>query len=198
MIFTSDNGASHRFGGSNQPLRGWKAETWDGGMRMPLIARWPGTVPAGRTCSEIATAMDLLPTLAHLAGAEAPGDRTIDGKDIGPLLKGEPDAASDYEAFFYYWEDELRAVRSGRWKLHFDQDLLFDLEADVGETQNLFDTHPQTVKKLQALADACRQDLGDTARGIEGKNRRPPGRVADPKPLIMLDPDDPHVEAAYD
>ena len=87
-------------------------------MRVPLIARWPGKVPAGRTCGELVTLMDLLPTFARLAGARPPADRILDGKDIGPLLAGEEGAESPHEAFYYYQVDQLQAVRAGRWKLY--------------------------------------------------------------------------------
>ncbi len=118
VLFTSDNGARCTHGGTNGPLRGTKGTTWEGGMRVPLIARWPGVVPAGRVCSEVASAIDFLPTLAGLAGAEVPTDRTLDGKDLAPLLTGEEGAASPHEQFFYYQCDDLEAVRSGKWKLH--------------------------------------------------------------------------------
>ena len=90
VLFTSDNGSRARDeGGSNGPLRATKGTTWEGGQRVPLIARWPGRIPAGTTCSELTLSMDFYPTLANLAGAALPDDRIIDGKDMGPLLSGQ-------------------------------------------------------------------------------------------------------------
>jgi len=197
VVFTSDNGAANRWGGGNGPLRGWKGSTWEGGMREPCIARWPGKIPTDSTCDEVACTMDLLPTLAHLAGTEPPGHRIIDGKDIRPLMLGELDAATPHEAFFYYQMDQLQAVRSGKWKLHLplkpkksnwgepepESPLqLYDLEADIGEQNNVADRHPKVVGRLMALAEKAREDLGDTGR--LGRSQRPAGMVARPTPRI--------------
>src|SRR5690606_26616547 len=91
---------------------------WDGGVRVPFIARWPGRIPAGKVCREPAMTIDLLPTIAKLAGGTLP-EKPIDGRNIAPLLLGEADAKSPQEAYFIYWGNELQAVRSGKWKLHF-------------------------------------------------------------------------------
>ncbi len=122
MIFTSDNGSRGDRGGSNLPLKGGKFNTWEGGLRVPCIMRWPGTIPAGTVSSEIVTSMDFLPTLARLAGAAPPADRIIDGKDVAALMAGQPGAVSPHDAFFYYLGDRLQAVRSGPWKLHVWRD----------------------------------------------------------------------------
>ena len=121
VIFTSDNGASITNmdkGGSNGPLRGGKGTTWEGGQRLPCIMRWPDRIPAGAVCTEVATSMDFYPTFAALAGVPIPQDRTIDGKDIRPLVFAEEGATSPHDAFYYYYMDDLEAVRSGKWKLH--------------------------------------------------------------------------------
>jgi arylsulfatase A len=121
--------------------------------------------------------------------------------DIRPLLLGEPDATSPHDAFFFYWGQHLQAVRSGRWKLHFPHRYrsldgpagsggvpsrytqrsiglaLFDLEADRSETTDVAAEHPDVVKRLEALADAARADLGDSAGKQEGHGLREPGRV---------------------
>ncbi len=169
--------------------------------------RWPGTIPSGKTCSELATAMDLLPTFAGLARGEAPQDRIIDGKDISPLLENQPGSVSPHEQFFYFRRGILKAVRVGRWKLHVhdpeDQpdagqvNYLFDLERDIGEVQNVYEEHPDIVKDLNARIASCREDLGDGASGATGKNCRPVGKVSNPKPL-GINPGDPHVKTAYD
>jgi arylsulfatase A-like enzyme len=202
LVWTSDNGAPPRrpVQGSNLPLRGWGYTTWEGGMRVPCLVRWPGHIPAGATCSEIATTMDLLPTFADLAGVAAPQDRIIDGRDVWPLLSGQDGAKSPHEAFYYYYMDQLQAVRSGRWKLHLPLEAkrtnlvngtapaeaeLYDLDADLGETNDVAAAHPEVVERLTALAEAARTDLGDGAR--PGTNQRPAGRVARPVPQVSGD-----------
>ncbi len=198
VVFTSDNGASNRFGGGNGPLRGYKGSTWEGGMREPCVVRWPGKIPTGKTCHEIATTMDLLPTFARLAGTKPPEDRVIDGRDIWPLMAGEKGAKSPHEAFYYYQIDQLQAVRSRKWKLHLklvekkrnwgepipNSPLqLYNLDTDIGEQNNLADKNPDVVKRLLALAEMARVDLGDLER--KGKNQRPAGWVENPKPLLF-------------
>lgn len=183
VIFTSDNGPPRR----NPPqgrvgsLAGWGYSTSEGAMRVPCIVSWPGTIPAGAVSGELCTLMDWLPTLARLAGAALPTDSTIagrpiDGRDIGPILRGEADARSPHEAFYYYFMEQLQAVRSGRWKLYLPladklqmgrnreaQELaLFDLEADIGETENIASEHPEVVTRLTQLAERARAELGDT------------------------------------
>lgn len=198
VLFTSDNGAASRWGGNNGPLRGWKGSTWEGGMREPCIVRWPGKIPAGATCDELACTMDLLPTFARLAGTSAPTDRVIDGKDIWPLMSGRQGVKTPHEAFYYYQMDQLQAVRSGNWKLHLPLKpkrrnwgkpepgcplQLYDLDADIAEQNNVADKHPDVVERLLALAEKARDDLGDTGR--KGKGQRPAGFAAHPKPLLM-------------
>jgi arylsulfatase A-like enzyme len=151
---------------------------------------------------ELVTAMDLFPTVAGLVGAELPRDRILDGKDVWPLMAGRPGAVTPHDAFFYYWPDQLHAVRSGRWKLHVPHSYrtveggklatrtfqgtyaqgkiglsLFDVENDVGETTNLAHDNPEVVTRLMALIEQARDDLGDALTGREGRNVRPPGRV---------------------
>ena len=197
VLFTSDNGASG-FAGSNSPLRGEKGSTWEGGMRVPCVVRWPGKIPAGSVCDELATTMDILPTLAHLAGGRPPNDRVIDGKDIWPLLSAQPGATSPHEHFFYYHIGNLEAVRSGNWKLHLEKNLgsqeapdeapelpaLYDLSTDMTESANIAAQHPEVVTRLMALAEQARTDLGDAATGQEGENVRPFGKLANAKPLV--------------
>ena len=125
VIFMSDNGPFLSYGthaGSSGPLREGKLTAFEGGVRVPFIVRWPGQVPAGRTCDEFITALDLLPTLARLIGA-TPGPARIDGQDVSGVLLGQP-GAKGHGAFFYYSGRELHAVREGRWKLHVAHDYL--------------------------------------------------------------------------
>jgi len=204
VIFTSDNGSRARDeGGSNAPLRSTKGTTWEGGQRVPCIMRWPGVIPAGTECNELALSMDLHPTLAAITGATLPSDRTIDGKDIRPLMQAEKDAESPHESFFYYKRNSIEAVRSGQWKLHIRKDdeeiqQLYNLESDIGETENLYEQHPEIVSDLQTKIDACRRELGDDATGISGANVRPIGRVENPDTLTHYDPEHPYMIALYD
>jgi arylsulfatase A len=186
VMFSSDNGPWLSYGdhaGSAKPLREGKGTNFEGGFRVPCLMRWPGKIPAGRTCSEIAGAIDLLPTFAGLANARLPGNK-IDGKDISALMFDKPDAKSPHEVFFHYdGGNRLMALRSGKWKLMFAQGYnspirgtggipgkgqrkniklsLFNLESDIGETTNLVVQHPDVVKRLQEYAQQIRVDLGD-------------------------------------
>ena len=170
----------------------------EGGMRVPCVVRWPGKIPAGKTCDALATTMDLLPTFARLAGTEPPRDRVIDGEDIWPLLAGRPGAVSPHKVFYYYHIEQLQAVRSGNWKLHLARlaprrkgraskreipARLYDLKADIGETVNLAEKHPEVVKRLMALAQQAREDLGDLGR--EGRGQRAAAVVDRAKPLVL-------------
>jgi len=204
VIFCSDNGPWLSYGehaGLATPLREGKGTSFDGGHREPTVMRWPGRIPAGIVCNEPASTMDILPTVAKLTGAKLPAHR-IDGKDIWPLISGAPGAKSPHEAFFYYRSFALEAVRSGKWKLHLPHNYrtlagrqggtggqpakyeqgkigpaLFDLAGDIGEQHDVSARHPAIVKRLMALADQMRRDIGDSAKKMMGKNRRPPGRL---------------------
>lgn len=175
VIFTSDNGPwleRRPDAGSALPLRGGKKETWEGGMREPCVMWWPGTIPAGTTCSELCTAMDVLPTCAALAGINLstvyPDNRIIDGHDITPLLKDEPGAETPYDAFLYYGRfGHLEAIRSGDWKYHLERDALYNLRDDISEQNNLVNTHPDLVKQLRDKATS----MGDALEA----NKRPAG-----------------------
>jgi arylsulfatase A-like enzyme len=203
VIFASDNGPWLSYGdhaGSAGPLREGKGTAFEGGVRVPFVARWPGRIPAGRLQSEPAMTIDVLPTIARLVGAPLP-TLPIDGLDISPLLLGEPGARSPHEAFYFYYGTELRALRGGRYKLvlpHRSDTLegppgqgglpgkyvkadvplaLYDLVADVGETTDVAALHPDVVARLQALAERARDDLGDSLTERTGRGVREPGRV---------------------
>lgn len=204
VLFTSDNGPWLSYGehaGSAGPLREGKGTTWEGGQREPCILRWPGKIPAGSVCREPAMTIDILPTLAKLADAPLP-ERKIDGLDIRPLISAQPGAKSPHEAFYFYWDRDLQAVRSGKWKLHFPHTYrtlagkpggsdgkpaaygqakiglaLFNLEDDIGETTDVADKHPEVVERLKALAEKAREDLGDSATNRPGKGVRQPGHI---------------------
>jgi arylsulfatase A-like enzyme len=203
VIFMSDNGPWTPYGdhaGSSGGLREAKGTSFEGGVRVPCVVRWPGQVPAGAECHEIAASIDFLPTLARLIGATLPEGRTIDGKDIGPLLRKPTATSSPHEAFFIYWSRDLQAVRSGRWKLHLPHKYrhviragsggkpgpttqpaiklsLFDLETDPAEATDVAEKHPDVVARLQKLAESCMEDLGDGRTNRAGKGVRAPGKA---------------------
>jgi len=203
VIFTSDNGpwlSYGNHGGSAGPLREGKGTTWEGGVREPCIMRWPGKIPAGTVCNEVAATIDILPTLAGLTNTQLP-DHPIDGKDIWPLMSGEQNANTPHEAYYYYWSKHLQAIRSGQWKLHFPHKFrsltgtpgkdgqpagytvgttemaLYNLANDIGETTDVQDQHPEVVARLKKLADAARSELGDSATKQKGSGTRQPGRI---------------------
>jgi arylsulfatase A-like enzyme len=194
VIFTSDNGPWLNFGahaGSAGPFREGKGTSFEGGVRVPCIMRWPGKIPKGSVCDRIAASLDVLPTLAAITGAPLP-EHKIDGVDILPLLQGNPDA-NPRDHLFYYYGRQLQAVRQGKWKLHFPHGYrsyegvepgkgglpgpyargetgleLYDLETDIGEKTDVAARYPDVVEKLEALGERARKELGDgELAGIE-------------------------------
>ncbi len=181
VIFTSDNGGPTGQGANNKPLRGAKGTTYEGGIRVPTIAWMPGQIPADTQSSSITTMMDLLPTLAGLAGAQLPKDRQLDGIDVWPVLSGSG-SETPRTVFHYFRGLELEAVRQGNWKLHLAKKELYDLGSDIAEAKNRYEAEPETVKQLTALAQTMENDLG--LKGI-GPGCRPLGRVAKAIPWIQ-------------
>ena len=199
IMFTSDNGPWLNFGnhaGSAGPFREGKGTSWEGGVRVPCIFRWPGVIAPGTECDKMAATMDILPTLASITGAPLPPLR-IDGVNLLPLLKGESQA-NPRDDLIYYYGKQLQCVRMGKWKLHFPHAYrsyegvdpgmdglngpyargetgleLYDLEADPGEKENVTEHHPEIVEKLQAFGEKAREDLGDRER--VGRGIRPAG-----------------------
>ncbi len=169
VIFISDNGPK-RGHGSAAPLRGFKHQPYEGGVRVPLVAYAPGHIPAGRTIDAVTTVMDIYPTLAKRAGATSSKEQVRDGKDIWPLLSGEPDAKPPRNEFFYFVRHGVLAgVRQGRWKLleQNGQIELYDLEADVEESRNLAGQQPEIVRRLAARMKQLESDVEAL--------KRPPG-----------------------
>ena len=206
VIFTSDNGPWLSYGnhaGSAGIFREGKGTTWEGGHRVPFVARWQGKIPAGKTCTELCSTIDVLPTCVKLAGGTVSPNRKIDGKDVWPLWSSQPGAKSPHEAFYYYWDNGLDAVRSGEWKLHFPHafrsltgtpgkdgmpagytqaktDLaLYNLKDDPSEKNNVAEANPAVVERLKKLADEARDDLGDSHAKRMGKNRRTADKLAE-------------------
>ena len=205
VIFTTDNGPWLSYGdhaGSAKPLREGKGTMFEGGSRVPTIMWWPGKIKPGSQCDELASTIDILPTVAKLIGAKLPAHK-IDGKDIRPLMFGEPRAQSPHKVFYsYYRGGQLQAVRDRRWKLHFPHAYrtlegrqggtggkpvrysqakiglsLFDLKADVSETKDVASENPEVVARLKKAAEEARRDLGDSLMKRKGSGVRPPGRL---------------------
>ena len=173
VIFTSDNGAAS--GMSSGPLRGGKGgPKYEGHMRVPTLAWWPGTIPAGSISKEIGVTTDLLPSLAKLTVSKVPDDRIIDGKDISDVLLGKKDAQSPHQ--LHYYENE--GIRRGDWKLvkKGSRSELYDLSKDPGERKDLSRNHPELVKELNRA-------LQKHAASIAA-NLRPAGFAKRPKPIL--------------
>lgn len=198
VIFTTDNGAEARFGGSNLPLRGSKGTTYEGGFRVPCIVRFPGQIPAGQTSDEVITSMDILPTLGNYCEYQIPADRIIDGHNVSDILEGRK-VKSPADVFYYYQKQQLQAVRWGKWKYHLSlaerilgphlpdteegEEFLCNLDEDIAETVNLADQHPEVVAHMQLLIEQARDDMGDWE--FEGRNIRPAGIIDEPFPRLL-------------
>ena len=200
VIFTSDNGSNARNGGSNHPLAGKKGQTMEGGMRVPMIARWPGKIPAGTVCTEIATTMDFLPTICVITGAQLP-KAPIDGHDIQALLYGVEDTGSPYEAFYYYRRRQLQAVRQGDWKYHLplkethpnwttaqtlgpgSPEKLVNLARDLQETTDLSTEYPGILSKMRSMAETAVEQLGNDAN--DGNKQRKSLTLETSTPMVM-------------
>ncbi len=211
VVFTSDNGpwlTKGADGGSALPLRGGKGSTWEGGVRVPTVAWWPGKIAPGSVCDAVAGTIDLLPTAVALAGGTGPAQPVIDGRDISPLLFGKT-KESQREAHYYFAGYNVQAVRQGPWKLaiapqseSMGKDTptdangkaprLYNLDTDIGEKTNLADKHPDLVAKLHALADKIGAEIG----GKEPTARRPAGVVENPKTLYPTEDSPPRGKQA--
>ena len=200
VLFTSDNGpwaSKGNAGGVSGPLRGSKGCTLEGGVREPTIAWWPGRITGGQSSDGIGGTADVLPTFVSLAGGKVHDDVKIDGFDLSPLLLGKTDQSQRSE-WYYYNGTQLKAVRSGPWKLAIapqslgmgikeqPEDLrqagrLYNLDDEVSEVTNVAAQHPDVVERLTKLADAMIADIGS---GKPGPGVRPPGTVDNPVTLF--------------
>ncbi len=205
VIFTSDNGPWLNFGnhaGSAFPLREGKGNMWEGGCRVPCVIQYPGVIPAGTKCNNMASTIDILPTIASLTGAGLPENK-IDGVDVSDLLKGDF-SINPRKEFLYYYGGKLTGVRKDKWKLQLPRNYrsyegvepvndgypgpyakgimdtlhLFDLIADVEERNNVASQFPDVVAELMEMVQSARLDLGDRITESEGKEIRPPGKIS--------------------
>lgn len=201
VIFTSDNGPWMVYGnhaGGVGPLRGCKGNCWDGGVRVPCVMQWPARLKPGSVVKTPMMTIDVLPTIANLIGAPLP-QKKIDGKDAWKVIAGEQDQPVQEAYYFFYRRNSLEAMRMGRWKLQFPHQWrdsktspandghagkyvtqecgleLYDLESDPGESKDVSSVYPEIVKKMQALADLKREELGDDLKKVQGKENRQPG-----------------------
>jgi arylsulfatase A-like enzyme len=162
ILFTSDNGPRV---GSAKPLRGKKAETWEGGQRVPGIITWPKKIPKNIVYNQLVSTLDVFPTLAHIVGADIPENLKLDGVNISTVLENPETENLDERPFYFYGRaGELEAVRLGQWKLHIKKSggwnkknngefqlSLYNLEDDIAETTDVSKEHTEVVKKLKAL-----------------------------------------------
>ncbi len=205
LIFTSDNGPWINYGnhaGSTGGLREGKGTTFEGGQRVPCLMLWKGVISPGTVDNNLVAGMDILPTIAEIAGAPLP-EQKIDGISLLNLIKGEITEPPRKSFWYYYRQNNLQAVQDGSWKLvfphpgrtyvgfepgndgqpgkvnenHSHEAALFDLRRDPGEDYNLIEYYPEIVKRLEEIASGARQELGDNLTGNPGSDRRAPGRV---------------------
>jgi arylsulfatase A len=209
VLFMSDNGPWLAFGnhaGSALPLREGKLTGFEGGVRVPALARWPGRIPGGSSSDDVAGLVDLLPTIAELVGGSLPDDRTLDGKSMVGTLYGNripseiAPRADAPRTMIYHVQGMLHAIRVGRFKLHLHhpyrfvgragsdgrrgttshawiEQSLFDLEKDPGELVDVSVLYPDVLRIMLDEAERARADLGDRLMGVEGGDVRPEGGV---------------------
>jgi arylsulfatase len=205
VVFTSDNGPWLNYGnhsGSAGGLREGKGTSFEGGQRVPCLMYWKGTIPEGFICNKMISGIDILPTLATIAGAPLPPNK-IDGVNILPLMKGDFTVNPRKSFYYYYRGNNLEAVSNGNWKLVFPhpgrtyhgfqpgkdgmpgkgnenfkfEGGLYDLRRDPGEQYNVMESFPEIVAELEKIAQEAREDLGDDLTGAPGTGRRQPGKV---------------------
>jgi arylsulfatase A-like enzyme len=206
VIFTSDNGPWLNFGnhaGSTGGLREGKGTSFEGGQREPCIMRWPGNIPPGTICNELASTIDIFSTVAAIVDAPLP-EHKIDGVNILPLLLGEQGARPREGFYYYYRKNNLEAVRKGKWKLIFPHPhisyrnvlpgndgwpgkyardtasfALYNLRRDPGEAYDVKELYPEVVAELEEFAELAREDLGDDLQQRQGKNVRESGKLSE-------------------
>ena len=204
VIFTSDNGPWLSYGnhsGSAVPFREGKGTAWEGGQRVPFIARFPGKLPKNKVIDTPVMGIDLLPTIAAITNSTLP-EKEIDGKNVWSILKTETLESPQQAYYFYYKINELHGMRYKDWKLYFphnyrtmegqkqgkdglpgnyrhiDMEMeLYDLSTDSIESNNVIDKHPKVVEEMIKMAEVKREELGDALKDIKGSENREPGRI---------------------
>jgi arylsulfatase A-like enzyme len=205
VIFTSDNGPWLNFGnhaGSSGGLREGKGVSFEGGVRVPCIMRWKGTVPEGLVCNQLASTIDILPTVAAICDVKLPKN-PIDGFNLQPILRGDMESQPRKYFYYYYRKNDLQAVRRDHWKLVLPhkgrsyvgqlpgndgfpgsapEDFpypqgLYDLRRDPAEAYDVQKLYPEILEELLKVAETAREDLGDDITKRDGKNRRPSGKI---------------------
>src|SRR5690606_26348689 len=204
VIFTSDNGPWLSYGnhsGSAVPFREGKGTAWEGGQRVPFIARFPGKLPMNKVIDTPVMGIDLLPTIAAITNRTIP-EQEIDGKNVWSILKTETLKSRQQAYYFYYKINELHGMRYKDWKLYFphnyrtmegqkqgkdglpgnyrhiDMEMeLYDLSTDSIESNNVIDKHPKVVEEMIKMAEVKREELGDALKDIKGSENREPGRI---------------------
>ncbi len=157
VVFTSDNGATQD--GSNLPFRGGKHSVFEGGTHLPTVIHWPNGKATSRTWDGLCGALDMFPTLMSMADLKMPETRPLDGKNIWPSLRDN--TASPVESYYWAWRNE-DAIRTADWRMHrfFDHNELYDISADISETKNVADEHPEVVKSLTAKLTTWADSIG--------------------------------------
>jgi arylsulfatase len=205
VIFASDNGPWINYGnhaGNTAGFREGKGTSYEGGQRVPCLMRWKGKIPEGVVCNKLVSGIDILPTLAAIAGAPLP-EHQIDGVNILSLMEGNMEATPRKAFYYYYRKNNLEAVSNGDWKLVFphqgrtyqgfepgkdgqpgkvDENAmveggLYDLRRDPGERYDVQAMYPEIMNALEKIASEAREDLGDDLTNQPGKNRREPGKI---------------------
>ena len=205
VIFTSDNGPWMNYGnhaGNTGGLREGKGTSFEGGQKVPCIMRWPGKIPSGTVCTQLAATLDILPTIAHITQADVP-KQTIDGVNISSLLFNPQSKSVRENLYYYYRQNSLEAVRNEQFKLvlphegrSYEHQLpgkdgypgtapenvpvsmaLYDLRRDPGERYDVQQSYPEMVKALLDLAEKARTALGDDLQKRRGKENRPAGKA---------------------
>lgn len=205
IIFTTDNGPWLNYGnhaGSSGGLREGKTTSWEGGQRVPCIVKWPLIVPEGIVCNQLASSIDILPTLASIVNGNLP-EHKIDGVDIIDLWKGNFEVKPRKDLYYYFGKNNLNGVRKGNWKLVFphtyqsyeatipandgrggrrinidvDSLELYNLIRDPGERYNVLDLYPEVAAELIEVGERARADLGDLNTGVLGNGVREIGKL---------------------
>lgn len=205
VIFTSDNGPWINYGnhaGNTGGLREGKGTSFEGGQRVPCLMLWKGVISPGTVNNNLVSGIDILPTIAEIAGAPLPENK-IDGVSLLQIIKNENSEPPRKTFWYFYRQNNLEAVQDGFWKLVFPhpgrtykgfepgkdglpgmvnenyphEAALYDLRRDPGEVYNLLEYHPEIVERLEEIASKARKELGDNLTGEIGQNRRKPGRI---------------------